>query len=110
MPIFEFTLVVRLPKRALEPQVYVDAWNSAECPDATVGAVSPGRIELIFRRVAADENWAVRNAIYDFTKVARAVRRTAGKRKETYEFEVLVSGESIGGGTYEITDNKQEGD
>lgn len=107
MPIFEFTLIVKLPERALEPQAYVDAWISADYPDAIVRIVSDSQIDLIFRRIAISENWAVRSAIYDFTKVARAVRRAAGKRNETYEFEVLVSGEVIGGGTYEITDNKQ---
>ena len=110
MPIYEFTLVVTLPRRAMETQTYVGAWISAECPDATVGAVSPGQIELIFRRGAISENWAVRNAINDFTKVARAVRRGVGRRKETYEFEVLMGDEKIGEATYEITENMREGE
>lgn len=108
MPIYEFALVVNLPERALEPQAYVDAWNSADRHDATVQIVSDRQIELFFRRHAISENWAVRSATDDFTKVARAVRRTAGIRMETYEFKFLMGGEVIGHGTYEITDNKHE--
>jgi hypothetical protein len=110
MPIYEFTLIVNLPPRALAAQAYVDAWISADCQDATVSAVSSGQIELIFRRTAVDERWAVRNAINDFTKVARAVRRGVGRRKETYEFEVLMGDEKIGEATYEITENMREGE
>ncbi|MCW0236338.1 MAG: hypothetical protein OJJ21_22260 [Ferrovibrio sp.] len=108
MLIYEFTLIVKLPPRALEAQAYVDAWIRADCQDATVGAVSAGQIELIFRRTAVDERWAIRSAIDDFTKVAEIVRRKARRRKETYEFEVLMGGEKIGHATYEITENKQE--
>jgi len=110
MAIYQFTLVVKLPKRALEPQAYVDAWISADCQDATVGTVSPGQIELIFRRSAMDERWAVRSAIDDFTRVAGIVRHKARRRKETYEFEVLMAEVKIGDATYEIADNKLERD
>lgn len=110
MPIYAFTLIVKLPRRALEPQAYVDAWISADCQDATVGTVSSGQIELIFRRSAMDERWAVRSAIDDFTRVTGIVRRKARRRKESYDFEVLMGGEMIGHATYEITDNKLEGE
>lgn len=96
MPYFEFTLIVKLPPDAPEPEAYIDALFEAGGDDATVGIVKPDQITLEFWRAAGTERGAIESALRDFLDAIAIVRKAAENLDETYQIEVQVEGQRIG--------------